>query len=67
MKLNAFTMKPDGNLGKELQRHATNTNIRSKANQRAGMSKEEAITSFNRPKNDPGSAVEKPGLAKAKI
>jgi len=60
-------MKPDGNLGKELQRHATNTNIRSKANQRAGMSKEEAITSFNKPHNDLGCAVSKPGLDKAKI
>lgn len=67
MVQNAFTLKPSGVLGKELERNASQQRGRSRANQKSGMSKEEAITSFNKIQLDLGSYSEKPGLAKARI
>ena len=67
MKLNAFTMKSDGSIGKQLERQAQQKRIIIKGKQKAGMSKEEAITSFNKSHIDLGNSPEKPGLAKARI
>jgi hypothetical protein len=60
-------MKSDGSIGKQLERQAQQKRIIIKGKQKAGMSKEEAITSFNKSHIDLGNSTEKPGLAKARI
>ena len=67
MVQNAFTMKPSGSIGRDLEKLAQQRKIIIKGKQKAGMTKEEAITSFNKSHIDLGNSPEKPGLAKARI
>jgi len=67
MVQNAFTIKPSGKLGQDLERQALHTRLRINGKHKAGMTKEEAITSFNKSHIDLGNSPEKPGLKLAKI
>jgi hypothetical protein len=60
-------MKPSGSIGRDLEKLAQQRKIIIKGKQKAGMTKEEAITSFNKSHIDLGNSPEKPGLAKARI